>query len=210
MRAICLAVVVATAGCYGKAKPPPKRPDIPEIGPDAVASLEVIHENETFVKGVNKGATVKWNARLGGKKYTYGEYRSVVDPEFTNTLNQYDQLYRICKKSLKPAYVGGYFVLGGMLGGIYGLSLKEEADDDKQKKVYIVAGSLIAIGGAIWGGGYLFGGGRSCAQASSMYRNKYLYALDRTTPGAASDLAYEMDQLTKQFNQRRGHATPSE
>ena len=202
MKRAVVALLLTFCACYGDAQRSPKRPEATELQPGATATLGLHGKKDRIEDGEFKGGYRAYALRYGGTSKTYSEYRAIVDPNWSKTLDRYDQLYKRCIGSKTPRLIGGYTVLAGLLVSIYGVSIKD--DDDKRRNVLIGGGSILGLGGVIWGSGYLFFGGRTCSQADDMWRWKSPWLENHGDDGpiARPQIDEELKALTDAFNAR--------
>lgn len=196
----CLAASALSAACYGKARPTPTIPDLPEVVPGASVHLDVDSDEELDLRG-SRARWVK-NYRIDGMSYdgkpvTYGQVRALVDPSFQGKLAEHRDNVRKCRRANVPRYIGYASVVAGIGLLSYGGVLFK----DKPELQMVTSYGAMGVGALSYATGYLFFGGRACSDANEMYEQ---LRLDQAGEGAIYNdaLVGEIGKLVEDFNRR--------
>lgn len=200
-----LVAALLTTGCYGSAPATPPRLQ-PALDAGATATLDVTTRRAYYDRdGYRHERHSSMQFLYGGEPKTYGEYRAVVDPKWTATLDHYDDLHRRCQRANIPKYLGIATLVGGFAFALWGANLIGEGKEDLQRTVQYTA---IGAGALIFGAGYAFFGGRACNEAKRMWDGAHPwleYAESKSMP-TFDETQTELQELTNVYN-ARNHAT---
>ena len=203
-----LLTVGCASGCYGAAHEPPARPQAPALTPGATASVErARHKAFLDSTGSYHDGSTSLTFRYGDQRLSYSQYRALVDPRWSATLDEYDELVKRCQRANIPKYIGYAAIVGGFAFGIWGNQI---VGDNEQAQAAGFYGG-VGLGVAAYAAGYLLFGGRACNEAGRMWdgENPWLeYADDDHVPDF-NDTREELDRLTADFNARVGAGKPA-
>lgn len=196
----CLAAAGVSTGCYGRARPTPTIPDLPEATAGTPVVVAVNADEELDLRG-SRARWVK-NYRIDGMSYngqpiTYGQARTLVDPSFRGKLAEHRSKVSTCRRANIPRYLGYASVAVGIGMLSYGSVLFK----DKPELHLAASYGAMGVGALSYGTGYLFLGGRACTQANEMYEQ---LRFDQAGETAIYNdaLVGEIGTLVEDFNRR--------